>query len=68
MRASEVVSYQVIVLLRNTQNAAVAWKGITNFQPNFFPEYIDGLGYVHAGALIPAYIKGTGWLNGIANP
>jgi pimeloyl-ACP methyl ester carboxylesterase len=57
-----------LVPVGNTENAAAAWKGIANLEATYFSEYIDGLGSVHAGALIPAYIKATSWLNGIAFP
>jgi pimeloyl-ACP methyl ester carboxylesterase len=57
-----------LVPVGNTESATAAWKGITNVETTYFTEYIDGLGTVHAGALIPAYIKATGWINGIAFP
>jgi len=57
-----------LVPVGNTENAAAAWKGVANVETIYFSEYIDGLGSVHAGALIPAYIKATGWINGMAFP
>lgn len=52
----------------NSYNAFVEWQDYSNvdFQP--FVDYIPYLGSVHAGALIPAYIKGIQWMDAIAYP
>lgn len=57
-----------LVPVENTKNAMAAWKNLANVNVMYFDEAIPYLGSKHAGALIPAYIYGTNWLNSIINP
>lgn len=57
-----------LVPVGNSEKAVEAWQNLSNVNHYFFDEWIDYLGSKHAGALIPAYIYGTDWLNSIAKP
>ncbi len=46
----------------------MTWKSDSNVSMIPFIEYIPGLGSVHAGALIPAVIRGFIWIDSIAYP
>jgi pimeloyl-ACP methyl ester carboxylesterase len=47
----------------NTVHAAEAWEGVDNVTVEYFVDYIPGLGTVHAGSLVPAYLRAIAWIN-----
>lgn len=59
--------YDDYVPIGNFYNAIAAWYGLKNVEFESFAEYLP-LGSVHAGALIPAYLRGILWIDAIAFP
>jgi pimeloyl-ACP methyl ester carboxylesterase len=57
-----------LVPVGNMDIAASIWKDVPNVYHEYFTEYIDGLGSVHAGSLPIAYYKGFMWIDAFAYP
>lgn len=57
-----------LVPVGNLVNVRNAWQGLPNVSFVEFPEFVPGVGSVHAGALIPAYLKGMTWIDTLAYP
>ena len=56
-----------LVPVENSYNASTAWQNVSKVSYVEFYEYIPFLGIPeHAGAIVPAYIRGVSWLSGIA--
>lgn len=57
-----------LVPYNNSNRAYTDWESNKNVTLTTFIEYIPGLGSVHAGALIPAVIRGFLWIDSKAYP
>lgn len=57
-----------LVPFGNFTAAQAAWGTPTNLTYQTATDDIPGLGSIHAGTLVPAYIYAAQWLNGIAYP
>lgn len=57
-----------LVPIGNFDAAQAVWGTPTNLIYQTATDDIPGLGSVHAGTLVPAYIQAAQWVNGIANP
>jgi pimeloyl-ACP methyl ester carboxylesterase len=57
-----------LVPVGNMDAAVVTWKDVPNVYHEYFTEYSDGLGSVHAGSLPIAYYKGFMWIDAYAYP
>jgi pimeloyl-ACP methyl ester carboxylesterase len=57
-----------LVPVGNMDAAVAAWKDVPNVYHEYFTEYNDGLGSVHAGSLPIAYYKGFMWIDSYAYP
>jgi len=61
-------SFDDLVPVSNMDIATSTWKNVPNVYHEYFTEYIDGLGSVHAGSLPIAYYKGFMWIDSYAYP
>ncbi len=57
-----------LVPVSNMDIAASIWNNVPNVYQEYFTEYSDGLGSVHAGSLPIAYYKGFIWIDAYAYP
>lgn len=57
-----------LVPVSNMDIAVSAWKNVPNVYHEYFTEYSDGVGSVHAGSLPIAYYKGFMWIDAYAYP
>ncbi len=57
-----------LVPVSNMDIAASIWSNVPNVYHEYFTEYIDGLGSVHAGSLPIAYYNGFMWIDAYAYP
>ncbi len=57
-----------LVPVGNLNEAQSAWTGLLNVIYETPVTVVDNLGSVHAGTLIPAYIRAAQWVDGIAYP
>ncbi len=57
-----------LVPVGNMDAAVAVWKDVPNVYHEYFTEYNDGLGSVHAGSLPIAYYKGFMWIDAYAYP
>jgi pimeloyl-ACP methyl ester carboxylesterase len=61
-------SFDDLVPVSNMDIATSIWNNVPNVYHEYFTEYIDGLGSVHAGSLPIAYYKGFMWIDAFAYP
>ena len=57
-----------LVPVSNMDIAASIWSNVPNVYHEYFTEYIEGLGSVHAGSLPIAYYDGFMWIDAYAYP
>jgi hypothetical protein len=57
-----------LVPVGNMDIAVSVWKNVPNVYHEYYTDYIDGLGSVHAGSLPIAYYKGFMWIDAYAYP
>ncbi|HWI40038.1 MAG TPA: lipase family protein [Verrucomicrobiae bacterium] len=57
-----------LVPVGNMDSVRSAWGGLPNVAFEEFTDAIPGVGSVHAGALVPATLKGLLWIDSLAYP